>query len=140
MLAKSVRHDPWSIMVSLLGLVSHEGAAPRPSDSARLLGRSVLHWASSADTHHAGRCRPTVIVLDRPSSMTVTVQWCDATSGRYGDQIWRAGVSRENAVCVLSGERINRGDAIYRPRACGQSPLNAGEMILASAIEGVPQC
>lgn len=127
--AVSVNHDPWSKTVRLLGLLSNDDVvtAPRSKDSGQRTRQSV-------------RCRPSVVVLDRPSTMTVTVQWCDSTSGRYGDQVWRVGISKESAVCVLTGARIKMGDAIYRPRACGQSPLNAREMILASSIDGALRC
>ncbi|CAB3776090.1 DUF3331 domain-containing protein [Paraburkholderia caffeinilytica] len=76
-------------------------------------------------------------VLDRVSAKIVVVYWCDATSCRYGDQLWRVGVARRRGRCALSGAPIKAGDAVYRPRQGRPSPVNAAAMMLASEVERV---
>lgn len=76
-------------------------------------------------------------VLDRISAKIVVVYWCDATSCRYGDQLWRIGVARRRGRCALSGAPIKAGDAVYRPRQGRPAPVNARAMMLASEVERV---
>jgi len=48
------------------------------------------------------------------------------------------GLARADAICVLSGKPIRRGDSIFRPRVYGsQVPVNRHRMILASAVSGL---
>ncbi|CAE6735529.1 hypothetical protein R69658_02012 [Paraburkholderia aspalathi] len=83
-------------------------------------------------------CRECVVrVLDRLSTKVVVVYWCDATSCRYGDQLWRVGVSRRRGRCALSGAPIKAGDVVYRPRQGRPRPVNATAMMLASEVERV---
>jgi hypothetical protein len=76
-----------------------------------------------------------VSILERCSPTMVSICWCDATSGRYGDQLWRLRVARSKAICALSGAIIRRGDLEYRPSVRGQCPANASHSILAEALE-----
>ncbi|MGF6553055.1 DUF3331 domain-containing protein [Paraburkholderia youngii] len=74
-------------------------------------------------------------VIDRPSSQALTVLWSDACFGHYGHQTWRRGYAKRDALCVLSGAPISKGDEVYRPRANRDSlPANWDRMILASKV------
>ncbi|CAE6692450.1 MULTISPECIES: DUF3331 domain-containing protein [Paraburkholderia] len=114
----------------------------------RLLDGGAWEWAASrlAPRVEAPKvrgapidaCRECVVrVLDRLSTKVVVVYWCDATSCRYGDQLWRVGVSRRRGRCALSGAPIKAGDVVYRPRQGRPRPVNATAMMLASEVERV---
>ncbi|HVE10802.1 MAG TPA: DUF3331 domain-containing protein [Paraburkholderia sp.] len=78
-----------------------------------------------------------VNILDKLSSVTISVYWSDPCSGHYAEQIWRMGFARIDAACVLTGTPIRRGDPVFRPHArATKAPANAGRMILASAVPG----
>lgn len=74
--------------------------------------------------------------VERRSRATIAIDWADSTFGHYGEQLWSLGIARRKAVCALSGEPINRGDSIYRPRHIGgRVPLNSAAMILAAFLD-----
>lgn len=76
-----------------------------------------------------------VTVLDRPSSRALTVLWSDACSGHYGEQTWRLAYAKRDALCVLTGTAIFKGDEVFRPRVKRNAlPANWDRMILASKI------
>jgi hypothetical protein len=75
-----------------------------------------------------------VDILERLSPTSVVVGWTDATSGRYGDQIWSLRIARRKGVCALSGEPFLRGDPIYRTNARRRTAANAEQSISAAAI------
>jgi Domain of unknown function (DUF3331) len=74
-------------------------------------------------------------ILERSSPTSLVVCWCDPTLGRYGDQPWRVGIAKGVSTCALTGERIKRGDRVFKPFGRGQKPANANQSILASALE-----
>ncbi|PXW28304.1 DUF3331 domain-containing protein [Paraburkholderia caballeronis] len=74
-------------------------------------------------------------VLERKTDTSVLVTWRDATRCRYDDQVWQRVISRRSGVCVLSGQAITRGDAIYRPKKGRHWPSNAHCMILAVVLD-----
>ena len=78
-----------------------------------------------------------VRVVDRVSAKSVIVDWCDATSCRYGDQLWNMSVAKRRGRCALSGAAIDAGDEVYRPRPGRLRPVNAAAMMLASEVERV---
>ncbi|RFU49202.1 DUF3331 domain-containing protein [Paraburkholderia sp. DHOC27] len=80
-----------------------------------------------------------VSILERTSRSVVWICWCDATTGRYGEQCWKLRSSRSRSVCALSGATIHRGDPIYKPYARGRSPGNVCHVILAEALEKLEQ-
>jgi hypothetical protein len=94
--------------------------------ASRRRARATPYWD--------GRSRPTVRVLDKPTAQTLTVSWCDARTGHYGYQTWRAIVARRAGTCVLTGRAITAGETVYCPRASGTPPGNAGAMIVAAEI------
>jgi hypothetical protein len=96
-----------------------------------------LEAATVPAAHTDSRRERVVRVVDRVTAKTVVVYWCDATSCRYGDQVWRMGVTKRRGRCALSGAPINAGDAVYRPRQGRLPPVNAGAMMLAFEVERV---
>ena len=81
-----------------------------------------------------------VSIVEKLSTTTISIRWSDPCLGHYADQIWGIGLARADAICVLSGMPIRRGDSIFRPRVYrSQVPLNRHRMILASAVSGFPQ-
>jgi hypothetical protein len=80
-----------------------------------------------------------IVILERPSADTALVSWSSATNCRYGEQLWKKGISRRSGVCALSGDSIARGDSIFRPkRARNAVCRNATAMIRSGAMENEP--
>jgi hypothetical protein len=76
-----------------------------------------------------------VVPLDRISPRTATVSWSDPQGCKYGEQVWRQATARRSGICVLSGQPISRGTAIYRPTKTDPMPTNADAMVLATVME-----
>ena len=98
--------DVWTVTVASLG---GRSTSPRAGRSEAYARRSI---------ESAGR--PLVRILDRPTPHPLIVSWCEAGSGRYGYQIWRAIIARKAGTCVPSRWHIKVGDAVYKPRVAGQ--------------------
>ena len=81
---------------------------------------------------------PQIHTIRRASSTTVTLDWCDATTGHYADQRWRIGRSRRSGYCALTGARIEVGDTVYKPLNHRPKPGNVMAMISASCIRDIP--
>lgn len=127
MLSKPV--DAWSQTIDLLSVLSGLSGKssceiPRARTRVWQSGRSRNDWSGLK-----------VRVTSRPSSTTVTLNWCHTNSCFYGDQLWRFSIARTGGICALSGRKIFRGDAVYHPRRGSYHPLNADAMILAKYIE-----
>jgi hypothetical protein len=96
----------------------------------------------SSDTHpmygqgYVSTCA--IQVLERKGQTSATVAWSDSTSCCYGEQIWRRCIAKKGGVCVLSGQLIAKGDAVYRPRCLKPAPRNFEAMILATVIQDIP--
>jgi hypothetical protein len=118
--------DAWSQTIALLDRV----AARQMSDEATRI--TLGHRAKTTWNDHATLI---VRVVDRTSSRTVTVSWCDPLSGYFGHQSWRASLAKRSGNCVLSGDPIRRGDLVYQPSSRPSRPGNAGAMIIASRID-----
>ncbi|WP_321803457.1 DUF3331 domain-containing protein [Burkholderia sp. BCC1993] len=90
------------------------------------------------DTDALARAEPlsAIAVIERLSSSMISVSWSDSRSGRYTEQIWCSSRARAPAVCALTGDAIERGDRVFRPRA-GDVCLSANRqrMILAAPIQ-----
>jgi hypothetical protein len=79
----------------------------------------------------------TLSIVEKLSPSTISIRWSDPCLGHYESQIWGIGLARADAICVLSGQAIRRGDSIFRPRAYGSHvPINRHRMILASVVAG----
>ncbi|WP_408592210.1 DUF3331 domain-containing protein [Paraburkholderia tropica] len=68
------------------------------------------------------------------STRSLTIACRDSTAGHYGAQTWKLSRARQSGHCVLTGDRIRRGDDIYKPSTRGHFPHNADWMMLASKI------
>jgi hypothetical protein len=80
-----------------------------------------------------------ITLIRRHDRESITVCWSDATYGRYSDQLWRVCTARRSSICALTGEKIRRGDAVFRPSPNRRHrPANADAMILASKIDNLP--
>lgn len=94
-------------------------------------------------TNHEQWQRPTAqparfVIQERLSSCTISVSWSDPCSGRYNEQVWRTGLARTAATCVLSGRSIRRGDQVFRPRSSdAHMPVNEQQMILVATVESL---
>lgn len=87
---------------------------------------------------HAERATPALrahlAVVETWSENLVSVSWSDPTSGRYSEQPWRLCIARKGGVCALTGASIRRGDRVYRPLSRKLMAMNAGWIVLASAL------
>ncbi|WP_109482725.1 DUF3331 domain-containing protein [Paraburkholderia sp. C35] len=126
---RASRRDPWRETLVLLDqLCAH------CDDNERRAAHSPRHIV------RAQNGTPVITVLERLSEKTIALRWC-STSCHYGDQIWVKGIARTGGVCVMTGRRIEAGDAIYRPRKCGSDkPINANAMAHLAAFEHLPPC
>ena len=126
LLGENVR-DPWTRTIDLLSL----------SAGARVVIQEQVDCArhrTIAETI-AVKSKPFVRVIDRPSPLTVTLDWRDATKCCYREQLWVAARARVSGRCAMSGAPIFPGDEIFRPRPARPTPRNVNAMILAAAIE-----
>jgi hypothetical protein len=74
-------------------------------------------------------------LLDRISPRTVTVSWSDPQCCKYGEQVWRLATAKSAGICMLTGQIIAKGQAIYRLAKTSRAPTNANAMMLAAALE-----
>lgn len=113
--------DPWSHMIRRLDTESDL------LDSAFLPDRSgklVLEFIGSPDGTK-------VKIVGRSTSRSITVMWCNSTIGYFGAQLWHLVFARQAGICQISGESIQCGDSVFRPRGGSSPPINANAMILA---------
>ncbi|HKT96268.1 MAG TPA: DUF3331 domain-containing protein [Paraburkholderia sp.] len=78
--------------------------------------------------------RAHLAVVETWSENLLSVSWSDPTSGRYSEQPWRLCIARKGGVCALTGASIRRGDRVYRPLSRKLMSMNAGWVVLASAL------
>lgn len=129
MQAKPSNTHAWQWSVDAL---RRPGTSPARNTAARPRYRDVVQAL-----HEPGDdC--TVRVIERITSRTVRIEWCDPTSCRYGHQIWYAGRAKKDGTCALSRQAVRRGDAVYRPALGKPRPRNAGATILAELISLFP--
>jgi hypothetical protein len=130
MLADANMMDPWAQTIGLLSVLSgltRAGFVPMGSGGAAQSVTGLVHGEVS------------VSLIDRPTSSTATIAWRDSTRCCYGDQVWRSSRARVEGVCAMSGRPIRPGDPVYKPRPCRPMPVNAGAMILTSALDDATQ-
>ncbi|WP_407947679.1 DUF3331 domain-containing protein [Paraburkholderia solitsugae] len=76
-----------------------------------------------------------ITAIERQDAVTALISWCDPTMCHYADQVWGRVTARNSGYCALTGQRIQVGDTVFRPRARGRlRPANRDEMILAAAL------
>jgi hypothetical protein len=124
--------DPWTQTITLL-LMPEQSELQLIEESAQEVVVRSTH-GSTLDTSRA-KAKPFVRVIDRPTALTVTLDWRDATKCCYREQLWVATRARVSGLCAMSGAPILPGDDIFRPRPSRPVPRNVGAMILASAVE-----
>lgn len=136
--------DAWKYSLDLLTLMQ----LPKPRCGSRSgSGADTYGCCKRTDVATRGKRRVRVVreravhlhIVEKYSSSAIAVCWRDATSGCYGEQLWKAVTARAGATCALSGLRIRRGDAVFRPWARGYKPGNGDSMILASAVAQTTQ-
>jgi hypothetical protein len=85
------------------------------------------------------RKRVSITIVERLSARTALLSWSDAQFGCIAEQTWLCGRAQREDVCALSGERIKRGDPVYRPRKTTPPAINAGCVIAAHCVlDAVP--
>jgi Domain of unknown function (DUF3331) len=82
--------------------------------------------------------RANMRIVETRSGTLVAVSWSASTSGRCAEQLWKLDVSRKGSICSLTGSTIRRGDKIYRPYPKKKTTINAGWVVLASALQPEP--
>jgi hypothetical protein len=96
------------------------------------------HWQSSEDTCavHGESFPACFYIVERTTPQTMTICWSDARVGHCSEQIWRIALARSSSRCLLTGERIRRGDRVFRPQSERGSPFAGRDrMILACAVD-----
>lgn len=128
--------DAWKHTLDLLlSMQLSRPACDVDKDAHRLCRHAQLTAVGNRRTR-AGRDRVIHLhIIEKYSSSAIAICWRDATSGCYGEQLWKVVTARSGSTCALSGLRIRRGDAVFRPWARGYKPVNGDSMILASAVE-----
>jgi hypothetical protein len=104
---------------------------------AHQLAERVREIVSSQTSSRAANRNEAVsfVLLDRISPRTATVSWSDPQGCKYGEQVWRLAAAKRSGICVLTGQPVARGEAIYRPSRTNPPPMNANAMMLAAALE-----
>jgi hypothetical protein len=127
MLPAANARDPWTRTIDLLSLSRGSQLVIEESlDCARRLTiaeKITTKWG------------PFVRVIDRPSALTLTLDWRDSTRCCYREQLWVSARARVSGKCAMSGAAIVPGDEIFRPRPARPTPRNVNAMILAAAVE-----
>lgn len=75
-----------------------------------------------------------ILAVERMTTKTVLVFWRDSGC-LYGDQCWILGVAKGGGTCALTGQPIERGEAIFRPRKIDPPARNSGAMMLAKYVQ-----
>jgi len=76
-----------------------------------------------------------ISIVEQLSPVTISDCWSDPTTGYFGEQVWRMGLTHVQSFCALSGMPIKIGDSVFRPSASEtRAPANSHRMILASCI------
>jgi hypothetical protein len=126
--------DPWAQTIRLLssGLRCPDAGADTTSAAKRGTGCGCEATSSTSHLPH-----PKVSLIERTTSLTVTIAWRDSTSCFYGAQIWRVASAKVSGICALSGQPIRRGDRVFHPLRSKPEPVNARAMILESALSAI---
>ena len=132
--------NPWSQVVSLLSRLSSgdditsgeswRAACGRGERAGRIGKRGKALEAMPVAVPHNR-----ITAIERQSDASALISWCDPTMCHYVDQVWGRVTSRYNGHCALTGQCIQRGDQVFKPRSRGRlRPANCDEMILATAL------
>ena len=124
--------NPW---IQTIRLLSRGSQLPQICNKTSLSSRRCTSFGHDGALTAEPSLHRLVNLIERTSSSTVTIAWRDSTSCSYGAQIWMGANAKVSGVCAMSGAQIKRGDRIFHPRHSKPAPVNAGAMILASAID-----
>lgn len=132
--------DPWVKSLALLQSdfrysLQHavDPALIHPLSSVKKRRKRKLK--SERDVEHARQTNARIQILERLTSLTISLSWRDSTCSNYAEQTWRLGVARWSGRCALTGEHIVLGQPVYKPTRSGRlRPANYDEMILESAV------
>jgi len=128
--APDCSRNPWAHVVS--GLL----ASPASRTSVSRRAPAVRTRSDLRDADHNTYASCTVTIEERLANSSFTLSWSDPTRCSYREQVWKRAIARKSGICVLSGERIKRGDAVFRPLARRYKiPLNSEAMILAASLD-----
>jgi hypothetical protein len=126
--------DPWTRTLAALSMFSHP-----PRDMPREISfADFLAPRARVRTGSAHRQPPTftLTVLEHLANSLVVIAWHDPTLCNYEEQVWSPALARYSGRCALSGQRIVRGDIVYKPRTRGRvTPLNGDAMILGTELQ-----
>lgn len=134
--------SPWSQVVSLLSRLSSDdfaadGEGSWRADSRRGVRAAQQTWKQSKPQQAKSGVTygSKITSVERLSDVSALISWCDPTTCHYVDQVWGRAAARNSGYCALTGQRISRGDAVFKPRSRGRlRPVNCDEMILAAAL------
>ncbi|MDE1183749.1 DUF3331 domain-containing protein [Paraburkholderia sp.] len=111
-----------------------DAAAGKPAKPSRDTHACVASVAALPDSQ-APSHRTMITAIEPQNDASMLVSWCDPTMCHYVDQVWISVTARSGGYCALTGNRIRRGDSIFKPRSRGaHRPVNCNEMILAAAL------
>ncbi|ACD16098.1 DUF3331 domain-containing protein [Paraburkholderia phytofirmans] len=128
------RIDPWGQTIRLL--TSGFRCPEADADTRPVPKRGTSNgFEAMPGTGHLPHLK--VSLIERTTALTVTIAWRDPTSCFYGAQVWRIANAKVSGTCVLSGQRIRRGDRIFHPQRSKPAPVNARAMILESALNAI---
>ncbi|SAL63531.1 hypothetical protein AWB69_07131 [Caballeronia udeis] len=132
--------NSWSQVVALLSRLSSGGditggeswrAACRRGARTGRIGK----WGNALEAMPVAVPHNRITAIERQSDACVLISWCDPTMCHYVDQVWGRVTASYSGHCALTGQRIQRGDQVFRPRWRGRlRPANCDEMILATAL------
>jgi hypothetical protein len=126
--------DPW---VQTIRLLSSGLRCPNAGADTTPVPKRGSSYGFEAMPGTSGLPHLKVSLIERTTSLTVTIAWRDPTSCFYGAQVWRVANAKVSGTCVLSGQRIRRGDRIFHPQRSKPAPVNARAMILESALNAI---
>jgi hypothetical protein len=124
--------NPW---IQTIRLLSRGSQLPNICNKTSFRARRCASFGHDGGLSTGPSVHRVVSFIEQTSSSTVTIAWRDSTSCSYGAQIWMGANAKVSGVCAMSGAQIKRGDRIFHPRHSKPAPVNAGAMILASAID-----
>jgi hypothetical protein len=114
----------WRNVVSRLGTRRESGAC---NDGASPFRTPVPH---------CDQCGGTIAFVEWVNSKSAILSWKASTSGVYGEQLWKLRTAKRLGSCAISGKKIRRGNAVFRPWHRGDQlvPVNANCEILEQSL------
>lgn len=70
--------------------------------------------------------------LEKPSERELLLSWREPARCNYTEQLWTLRKATSATTCVLTGEKIRRGDRVYSPAG---RPANRSKCIRPEAVQ-----